>query len=677
MPSSYSSSLRLELQASGENANTWGTKTNNNLNLIEQAIAGYTKITLTSASATYNLTIADASASEGRNAFIEFAGTVASAISIVVPDAEKGYWVRNSATGSPLTFRTSSGTGLTLPTNEWVFLIADGTSVVSTLPTSLTNYARLAAAQTFTNANTFTSAVTLQGPVSITGATVITSATDIRANLSVTGTTNLAGNVVVSGATTLASVVDIKGATSLASTLVVGGATDIRANLSVTGSTNLAGNVLISGNVSVSGSFAVSGASTFNSVVNIRSNASITGNFLVSGETTLASAVTIKGPTSLASTLVVNGTATFNGVVSITGTLYPKFIIGGSAAFIDNLDVGGRVDIHNNVSIAGALALNSTFTVSGASFLTSAVTITGPTSIANTLRVQSTATFDSNVSVSGSLGVFGAATFSSAVSINTLTVSNNATLNGNVSVSGTFTAKSATSIASTLVVNGATTFNSNVSMNAGVSVSGTFVVNGSSTFRSPVSVSGSLVLNGNLGRTILSDISLELGRNQTFGQSEILFYTSGTVYDANISRFPGYFEIRDIAVINIEAPSININSRLAVTSVVQVGTGTPVGGSDQLLIFNGVAPVSSVANGIILYAQDVAASSELKVRDEAGNITTLSPHNFSLCGGPSEEMAWSYYSEKDGKAINIDMMKLARLLEKLTGEKLVYIGDVP
>jgi hypothetical protein len=40
-------------------------------------------------------------------------------------------------------------------------------------------------------------------------------------------------------------------------------------------------------------------------------------------------------------------------------------------------------------------------------------------------------------------------------------------------------------------------------------------------------------------------------------------------------------------------------------------------------------------------------------------------------------MAWSYYSEKDGKAINIDMMKLARLLEKLTGEKLVYIGDVP
>jgi hypothetical protein len=73
-------------------------------------------------------------------------------------------------------------------------------------------------------------------------------------------------------------------------------------------------------------------------------------------------------------------------------------------------------------------------------------------------------------------------------------------------------------------------------------------------------------------------------------------------------------------------------------------------------------------------SKDVDASSELKVRDEAGNITTLSPHNFSLIpGGASEDLAWSYYSEKEGKAINVDMLKMARLLEQLTGEKLIYI----
>ena len=150
MPSTYSSSRRLELQATGENANTWGTKTNNNLNLIEQAVAGYVKITLVSASATYNLTIDNASASDGRNAFIEFAGTVASAISVVVPDVEKGYWVKNSATGSNLTFRTSGGTGFTLPQNDWIFVISDGASAYP-VTTSLTNYARINQANTFTN----------------------------------------------------------------------------------------------------------------------------------------------------------------------------------------------------------------------------------------------------------------------------------------------------------------------------------------------------------------------------------------------------------------------------------------------------------------------------------------------------------------------------------------------
>lgn len=89
-------------------------------------------------------------------------------------------------------------------------------------------------------------------------------------------------------------------------------------------------------------------------------------------------------------------------------------------------------------------------------------------------------------------------------------------------------------------------------------------------------------------------------------------------------------------------------------------------------IGNGTAPSTSIADGIQLYAEDVAASSELKVRDEAGNITTLSPHNFSLIGKPSEEMAWAYYSERNGKKINVDMLAMTREVERLSGHKLVY-----
>ena len=105
------------------------------------------------------------------------------------------------------------------------------------------------------------------------------------------------------------------------------------------------------------------------------------------------------------------------------------------------------------------------------------------------------------------------------------------------------------------------------------------------------------------------------------------------------------------------------------------GTTSPASATKALTIFNGTAPTGSVADGVVLYAEDVSSSSELKVRDEAGNVTTLSPHNFNLIPeGPSEDMAWSYYSEKDGKRINVDMLKAVRLLEQLTGEQLVFTG---
>ena len=92
-----------------------------------------------------------------------------------------------------------------------------------------------------------------------------------------------------------------------------------------------------------------------------------------------------------------------------------------------------------------------------------------------------------------------------------------------------------------------------------------------------------------------------------------------------------------------------------------------------LKIKNAASVPSAAADHVFLYATDVPHTSELKVLDESGNHTTLSPHNFSLIeDGPSEEMAWSYYSERGGKKINADMTMALRLLEGLTGEKLVY-----
>ena len=87
---------------------------------------------------------------------------------------------------------------------------------------------------------------------------------------------------------------------------------------------------------------------------------------------------------------------------------------------------------------------------------------------------------------------------------------------------------------------------------------------------------------------------------------------------------------------------------------------------------------SSETDGVILFAEDVSGSSMLKVRNEAGFVTVLSPHNFSLIpAGPSEELSWSFYSEHapTETAINVDLLKVVREVEQLTGKNLVFTAN--
>jgi hypothetical protein len=70
---------------------------------------------------------------------------------------------------------------------------------------------------------------------------------------------------------------------------------------------------------------------------------------------------------------------------------------------------------------------------------------------------------------------------------------------------------------------------------------------------------------------------------------------------------------------------------------------------------------------------------EMKGIDGAGNITTLTPHNFSMFSPPAEaSLPWSFTSQNEyvGKEIAVDMWKLASLVEQLTGQKLIYERDL-
>jgi hypothetical protein len=133
MASSYSTDLKLELMVTGENSGTWGDKTNTNLNLLQQAIAGYEAISIAGGAQTTPLEMTDATISNARNAVIKLTGTITGNQVVTIPNGiEKTYIVSNGTTGAfTVEFKTVSGTGVTFATDDkdFKYVFSDGTNI--------------------------------------------------------------------------------------------------------------------------------------------------------------------------------------------------------------------------------------------------------------------------------------------------------------------------------------------------------------------------------------------------------------------------------------------------------------------------------------------------------------------------------------------------------------------
>ena len=68
------------------------------------------------------------------------------------------------------------------------------------------------------------------------------------------------------------------------------------------------------------------------------------------------------------------------------------------------------------------------------------------------------------------------------------------------------------------------------------------------------------------------------------------------------------------------------------------------------------------ADKSFIYAKDESSSSEVFVKDEAGNVTKISPHN--------KQGEWEYFSRntKTGKTVRVNMERMIKDIEKLTGQ---------
>ena len=134
---------------------------------------------------------------------------------------------------------------------------------------------------------------------------------------------------------------------------------------------------------------------------------------------------------------------------------------------------------------------------------------------------------------------------------------------------------------------------------------------------------------------------------------------SGKILDASDGSEDGILEFAFM-----KNGSQNISGRFRSDSLQLLNdTSLRVSGHVELGVLSG--DPSGTTDHAHIYAKDDSSSAEVFVRDEAGNVTKLSPHN--------EKGNWEYYSKnvKTGKVVRIDMEEMIKDLEQLTGKKYI------
>lgn len=124
MASTYSNS-GIELITTGEQSGTWGTTTNNNLQIVDRLINGIGTITLSGT--THTLTTSDGTLSDGQYGVLVFAGSPSgtNTVTIAPNDAQHLYIVKNSS-GQSAVLTQGSGGNVTVANGDTKIVYCDG-----------------------------------------------------------------------------------------------------------------------------------------------------------------------------------------------------------------------------------------------------------------------------------------------------------------------------------------------------------------------------------------------------------------------------------------------------------------------------------------------------------------------------------------------------------------------
>lgn len=135
MTSTFSPSLRLTLQADGDNQNIWGSVVNTVFSLLETAITGVTTVNVAASDVT--LSTVQGGADQARAGVLILSGIITNSINVIIPPVPKGYWVWGNFTISTtnaqnyaVTIKTATGAGVAITPGAKNFVFCDGANTV-------------------------------------------------------------------------------------------------------------------------------------------------------------------------------------------------------------------------------------------------------------------------------------------------------------------------------------------------------------------------------------------------------------------------------------------------------------------------------------------------------------------------------------------------------------------
>lgn len=189
----YTTSLKINQIANGAESGTWGTTTNTNWDLIEEAVAGVESITMLNAN--YTLSNLNGISDEARNMVIVVGGTNSAIYQVIAPLVPKMYLVVNSTSGGfAITFGGSSGSIISIPNGYSSFVYCNGSNFYAAPSSCIGNF-------------TTTGNLAVSGNTTISGTTTVTGNTTLSGNLTVTGSSTIVplGTIVAYVSTTPAT----------------------------------------------------------------------------------------------------------------------------------------------------------------------------------------------------------------------------------------------------------------------------------------------------------------------------------------------------------------------------------------------------------------------------------------------------------------------------------------